>query len=162
MEDQLGALGLILNCIVLWNTRYMNAALDQLRAAQGYLVLDEDVARLSPFARDHLNVVGNYTFALPDLGEAGVPAATRPGRGGRGDDRLSARRTCRQTQRARMSLARSVASTPPATALPMDEPSRPRGIQQAYRVALDLRRSRHGIRHRLVRRSLEDRVRTLA
>jgi hypothetical protein len=27
-EDQLGALGLILNCIVLWNTRYMNAALD--------------------------------------------------------------------------------------------------------------------------------------
>ena len=33
--------------------------------------LDEDVARLSPFARDHLNVVGNYTFALPDLGDAG-------------------------------------------------------------------------------------------
>jgi len=70
MEDQLGALGLILNCIVLWNTRYMNAALDQLRS-QGYLVLDEDVARLSPFLRDHLNVVGNYTFALPDLGDAG-------------------------------------------------------------------------------------------
>ena len=71
MEDQLGALGLILNCTVLWNTRYMNAALDQLRA-QGYLVLDEDVARLSPFVREHLNVVGNYTFALPDLGEAGI------------------------------------------------------------------------------------------
>ena len=70
LEDQLGAIGLILNCIVLWNTRYMNAALDQLRA-QGYLVLDEDVARLSPFLRDHLNVVGNYTFSLPDLGEAG-------------------------------------------------------------------------------------------
>jgi hypothetical protein len=34
-------------------------------------VLDEDVARLSPFARDHLNVVGNYTFVLPDLGDAG-------------------------------------------------------------------------------------------
>ena len=47
MEDQLGALGLILNCIVLWNTRYMNAALETLRG-QGYLVLDEDVARLSP------------------------------------------------------------------------------------------------------------------
>ena len=71
MEDQLGALGLILNCIVLWNTRYMNAALDQLRA-QGYLVLDEDVARLSPFVREHLNVVGNYTFSLPDLGDAGI------------------------------------------------------------------------------------------
>ena len=35
MEDQLGALGLILNCVVLWNTRYVNAALDALRA-QGY------------------------------------------------------------------------------------------------------------------------------
>jgi hypothetical protein len=48
MEDQLGALGLVLNCVVLWNTFYMNAALEKLRAS-GYQVLDEDVARLSPF-----------------------------------------------------------------------------------------------------------------
>jgi len=32
MEDQLGALGLILNCVVPWNTRYISAALDALRA----------------------------------------------------------------------------------------------------------------------------------
>jgi TnpA family transposase len=57
MEDQLGALGLILNCVVLWNTRYISAALDTLRA-RGYPVLDEDVARLSPFVREHVNVVG--------------------------------------------------------------------------------------------------------
>ncbi|MDX6718585.1 MAG: hypothetical protein QOJ63_839 [Solirubrobacteraceae bacterium] len=44
MEDQLGALGLVLNCIVLWNTVYINAALQQLRAA-GYPVLDADVVR---------------------------------------------------------------------------------------------------------------------
>jgi hypothetical protein len=56
---------------VLWNTRYMNAALERLRA-QGYPVLDEDVARLSPFVREHLNVVGKYSFLLPDLGEAGI------------------------------------------------------------------------------------------
>jgi TnpA family transposase len=31
-EDQLGALGLVLNVIVLWNTIYMNAALTKLRA----------------------------------------------------------------------------------------------------------------------------------
>ena len=31
-EDQLGALGLVVNVIVLWNTIYMDAALDQLRA----------------------------------------------------------------------------------------------------------------------------------
>jgi hypothetical protein len=56
---------------VLWNTRYMNAALETLRG-QGYLVLDEDVAGLSPFVREHLNVVGSYTFALPDLRESGI------------------------------------------------------------------------------------------
>jgi TnpA family transposase len=71
MEDQLGALGLILNCVVLWNTRYINAALEALRA-QGYPVLEEDVARLSPFVREHLNVIGKYNFALPDLGEGGI------------------------------------------------------------------------------------------
>jgi TnpA family transposase len=69
MEDQLGALGLVLNCIVLWNTVYMNAALDQLRA-DGHPVLGEDVARLSAFRRRHLRVHGDYSFLLPDLAGA--------------------------------------------------------------------------------------------
>jgi iron-sulfur cluster repair protein YtfE (RIC family) len=51
---------------VLWNTVYMNAALEQLRA-RGHPVLAEDVARLSPFARRHLRVHGDYSFLLPDL-----------------------------------------------------------------------------------------------
>ncbi|WP_159982073.1 MULTISPECIES: Tn3 family transposase [unclassified Novosphingobium] len=34
-EDQLGALGLVVNLIVLWNTIYIDAALDQLRAEGG-------------------------------------------------------------------------------------------------------------------------------
>jgi TnpA family transposase len=76
MEDQLGALGLVLNCVVLWNTRYMNAALDQLRA-QGRTVLDADVARLSPFVRHHLNVFGKYSFLLPEL-RAGLRALRNP------------------------------------------------------------------------------------
>jgi len=66
MEDQLGALGLALNCIVLWNTVYINAALEQLRAA-GYPVLDEDVHGLHPFMRRHLAVQGDYSFLLPAL-----------------------------------------------------------------------------------------------
>jgi TnpA family transposase len=57
MEEQLGALGLVLNCIVLWNTFYMNAAAEQLRA-EGYPVRGEDLARLSPFVRHHLGVHG--------------------------------------------------------------------------------------------------------
>jgi TnpA family transposase len=64
-EDQLGALGLVLNAIVLWNTRYMNAALTHLRA-QGLDVRDEDVKRLSPLAYGHINLLGRYHFAVPE------------------------------------------------------------------------------------------------
>lgn len=52
-EDQLGALGLVLNMIVLWNTIYLEAVLDQLRK-EGYPVKDEDVTRLSPLIYDQL------------------------------------------------------------------------------------------------------------
>ena len=64
-EDQLGALGLVLNAIVLWNTRYMDAALRKLRAG-GVEVLDEDEARLSPLVHRHVNLLGRYHFAVPD------------------------------------------------------------------------------------------------
>lgn len=66
MEDQLGALGLVLNCITLWNTVYLDAAIEQLRT-DGYPVRGEDVARLSPYVRAHINVHGHYSFQLPDL-----------------------------------------------------------------------------------------------
>ena len=74
MEDQLGALGLALNCITLWNTVYLDAALTQLRA-DGYQVLAGDVARLSPYMRRHISVHGHYSFHLPDL--AGARRALR-------------------------------------------------------------------------------------
>ncbi len=64
-EDQLGALGLVVNMIVLWNTIYMNAALEQLRQ-EGFLVRDEDVARLSPLIYDHINMLGRYSFVMPE------------------------------------------------------------------------------------------------
>ena len=64
-EDQLGALGLVLNMIVLWNTIYIEAALDQLRQ-EGYMVKDEDVARLSPLQHEHINMLGRYSFSVPE------------------------------------------------------------------------------------------------
>lgn len=64
-EDQLGALGLVLNIIVLWNTSYMEVALNQLRA-DGFEVKDEDVARLSPLLHEHINMLGRYSFLVPD------------------------------------------------------------------------------------------------
>jgi TnpA family transposase len=72
LENQLGSLGLVLNCVTLWTTLYLDAAVRQLRN-QGYPVRDEDMVRLSPFVSRHLGVHGTYTFALPDL----VPGAIR-------------------------------------------------------------------------------------
>ena len=64
-EDQLGALGLVVNAIVLWNTLYMEAALKELSRA-GCEVYPEDTARLSPLLRRHLNVHGRHAFVLPE------------------------------------------------------------------------------------------------
>jgi len=57
-EDQLGALGLVVNMIVLWNTMYMEAAIQQLRK-DGYTVRDEDMARLSPLVYGHIQYAGS-------------------------------------------------------------------------------------------------------
>ena len=57
----------MLNAVVLWNTVYMDAALQQLRAA-GQEVRDEDVARLSPLGFKHLNFLGRYSFTAPQKG----------------------------------------------------------------------------------------------
>jgi TnpA family transposase len=64
-EDQLGALGLVVNVLVLWNTLYMDAALAHLRRT-GTEVKPEDVARLSPLGHEHINVLGRYSFALAE------------------------------------------------------------------------------------------------
>jgi hypothetical protein len=53
------------NVILLWNTIYMDAALNQLRA-EGFDVRAEDAARLSPLGFDHINMLGRYAFILPD------------------------------------------------------------------------------------------------
>jgi TnpA family transposase len=65
-EDQLGALGLVLNAMVLWNTRYTDAAVTA-RRAQGHPVRAEDAARLSPLGHAHVNVLGRYAFTTPAL-----------------------------------------------------------------------------------------------
>ncbi|WP_262371310.1 Tn3 family transposase [Streptomyces sp. WAC01526] len=68
MEDQLGALGLVLNAIVLWTTRYIDVAVAQLKA-EGHEIRDEDIARLSPLKHRNLNLLGRYGFT------ASTPAA---------------------------------------------------------------------------------------
>ncbi len=64
-EDQLGALGLVTNAVVLWNTLYMQEALSHLRSI-GEGPEDEHIARLSPLMHGHINMLGHYTFTLPE------------------------------------------------------------------------------------------------
>jgi uncharacterized protein (DUF2461 family) len=45
----------VLNAVVLWNTRYIDAAVAALRSS-GYPVADEDAARLSPLGDKHINI----------------------------------------------------------------------------------------------------------
>jgi TnpA family transposase len=66
-EDQLAALGLVLNAVVLWTTRYLDAAVTALRAA-GEEVRDEDAARLSPLKDRHVNFHGRYAFEATSPG----------------------------------------------------------------------------------------------
>jgi TnpA family transposase len=73
-EEQLGALGLTLNVIALWNSTYIQAALDQL-AREGWDVCQADVTRVSPLAFKHINFLGRYAFDLP---QAVAEGALRP------------------------------------------------------------------------------------
>ena len=79
-EDQLGALGLVVNIIILWNTLYINAALEQL-AGEGYPIQPEDVARLSPLVFEHINLLGSYCLLGSGLSSAGTASTpSQPGR----------------------------------------------------------------------------------
>lgn len=64
-EDQLGALGLVTNALVLWNTIYMQASLDHLRQ-QAVEIKEEDETRLSPLGHKHVNMLGHYSFTLAE------------------------------------------------------------------------------------------------
>jgi TnpA family transposase len=69
-EDQLGALGLVLNAVVLWNTIYMESTLDHLKHKS--ITVDEDFEkRLSPLLYEHINVLGHYSFTLSEQIEKG-------------------------------------------------------------------------------------------
>ncbi|HEV2639032.1 MAG TPA: Tn3 family transposase [Actinocrinis sp.] len=74
-EDQLGALGLMLNVVVVWNTVYIQKIITELRA-EGHHVRNEDIARISPLDFAHINVHGRYSFSLPPEISAGALRAT--------------------------------------------------------------------------------------
>ena len=72
----------MLNILVLWTTRYLEAALDQLDR-NGHSVDTKDVERLSPLKFRNVNLHGRYSFMLSEDVARG---ALRPPRDGRGSD----------------------------------------------------------------------------
>lgn len=69
-EDQLGALGLVVNLIVLWNTLYIHKAIEHLKH-RGLPVRQEDIKRLTPLGFDHIRLTGRYDFTLTASPEVG-------------------------------------------------------------------------------------------
>ena len=61
--NQALCLNVVTNAVIIWNTVYMQAALDQLRA-EGYPVHEADLASLSPARFDPLDSVGTYDFPI--------------------------------------------------------------------------------------------------
>ncbi|MEY2834301.1 MAG: hypothetical protein RLZZ574_3561 [Cyanobacteriota bacterium] len=55
----------MVNVLVLWNTYYMDAAINQL-LSEGWEIKEEDKARLSPLPHSHINMLGRYQFNLPE------------------------------------------------------------------------------------------------
>jgi hypothetical protein len=66
MEDQLGSLCLVINCITLWNTVYLDRILTEL-CDSGFQVRDEDIARWHPYWFKRINVHGHYAFHSPNI-----------------------------------------------------------------------------------------------
>ena len=59
--NQANALTLVTNAIIVWNTRYMQVIIDQLKA-EGYSISDDDLAHIWPCRFDHINKHGRYVF----------------------------------------------------------------------------------------------------
>ena len=70
-SEQARCLNLVTNAVVVWNTRYIAAVADALRAG-GVEVRDEDLAHLSPTRFEHVNRYGRYRFDVDGAPDAGL------------------------------------------------------------------------------------------
>lgn len=61
--NQAHCLNLITNAITVWNTVYMQVAIDHLRG-RGQEITDEDLVHLSPARFEHINIHGKYSFDI--------------------------------------------------------------------------------------------------
>ncbi len=62
-ENQAGCLTLVTNAVIVWNTRYIAAIVEQLKN-EGYQISDEDISHVSPCRFEHINKYGHYNFDI--------------------------------------------------------------------------------------------------
>lgn len=65
MLNQALCLNLVINAITVWNTVYMQAALEELKN-EGYEFSEDDVKTLSPARSEHINMYGKYYFNIEE------------------------------------------------------------------------------------------------
>jgi hypothetical protein len=62
--NQANCLNLIVNAIAVWNTVYMQAAVQHLRQ-NGQIISEEYLEHLAPVRYEHINIFGKYSFDRP-------------------------------------------------------------------------------------------------
>jgi hypothetical protein len=62
------SLGLVVNAVVLWTSRYVDAAVAELEAA-GQVIDAADKARISPLRDKHVNFLGRYALISSQLAQ---------------------------------------------------------------------------------------------
>jgi TnpA family transposase len=65
LAHQASCLNLVTNAVILWNTVYMTAAVEQLKQ-EGYPVDEHDLAHVWPTRYAHINVHGKYHFNVEE------------------------------------------------------------------------------------------------
>jgi TnpA family transposase len=63
LTNQASCLNLVTNAVVTWNTVYMTAAINQLKA-ESLPISEADIVHLSPARYEHINPYGKYRFDL--------------------------------------------------------------------------------------------------
>ncbi|MDX1328392.1 MAG: Tn3 family transposase, partial [Arenibacter sp.] len=64
-ENQLGALGLVTNAVILWNSIYMQKSVESLET-KSIKLQEADLERLSPLLFKHINMLGHYSFEIEE------------------------------------------------------------------------------------------------
>ena len=65
LAHQASCLNLVTNAVIIWNTVYMVAVVEQLKQ-EGYPVHDSDLAHVWPTRYAHVNVYGKYHFNIEE------------------------------------------------------------------------------------------------